>query len=323
MRVFVTGGNGFIGSVLVRKLIQQGWRVRCLLRTTSDVRRIADLDFERVTGDVRDSAAVAEGNRDCEAAIHLASIANWSNMSAKEMEDVVVGGTRNVLAAARQTGCAKLVYVSSSLAVCGSPKPKIFSEAAQNTLALDELGYSRAKTEAEGLCRQAVSQGLHVVIVNPCEVYGPDDTTLVTAGNLIDFAKSSPVWVCSGGTAVVHVDDVAAGIMAALDRGRPGERYILGGDNLTVRQIAELTLELFGQKKRIIQLPNWLVRGLAWVGHNLRIPLPFNPEVVPYATRYWLMDNSKACRELGVKFRGARETLMPTVQWLRESGYVK
>jgi dihydroflavonol-4-reductase len=235
-----------------------------------------------------------------------------------------VGGTRNVLAAARQLGCEKLVYVSSSLAVCGSRKPEVFSEAAiPNTLTYANMHYARAKAEAESLCRHAAREGLNVVIVNPGEVYGPNDTTLVTAGNLIDFAKSSPVWVCSGGTAVVYVDDVADGIIAALDRGRIGERYILGGDNLTVRQIAELALEFLGQKKAIIQLPNWIVRGLAWMGRSFRFPLPFNPEIVPYATRFWLMDNSKACRELGVKFRGARETLEPTVQWLRESGYVQ
>ena len=323
MRVFVTGGNGFIGSVLVRSLIQQGRQVRCLLRVSSDLRRIADLEVERATGDVRDPAAVLEGMRDCEAAIHLASISNWNHMSSIEMDDVVVGGTRNILAAARQLGCGKLVYVSSSLAVCGSAKPEIFSEAAPNTLALANMGYARAKAEAEHLCRLAASAGLNVVIVNPGEVYGPNDTTLVTAGNLIDFAKSSPVWVCSGGTAVVHVDDVAAGIIAALERGRAGERYILGGDNLTVRQIAEMALEFFGQKKPIIELPNPIVRGLAWLGRNFHIPLPFNPEIIPYATRFWLMDNSKACRELGVSFRGARETLQPTVQWLREAGYVQ
>src|SRR3954469_3188160 len=110
MRVFVTGGNGFIGSVLVRRLIQQGWRVRCLLRTTGDLRRIADLKIERATGDIRDPAAVLKGMRDCQAAIHLASISNWNHMSSSDMDDVVVGGTRNILAAARQLGCEKLVY---------------------------------------------------------------------------------------------------------------------------------------------------------------------------------------------------------------------
>jgi dihydroflavonol-4-reductase len=130
------------------------------------------------------------------------------------------------------------------------------------------------------------------------------------------------VRVCAGGTAVVHVDDVALAIVRALDRGRPGERYILGGENLTVRQIAELTLELLGKKRTVVQVPNGILRGVTRVARALRVPLPYNPHVVPYATRYWFMDSSKARRELGVAFRSARETLAPTLEWLKESGRI-
>jgi dihydroflavonol-4-reductase len=323
MRVFVTGGNGFIGSVVVRRLVERGATVRCLLRRTSDASRIAGLKFERVEGDVRDAQPWGEALRGCDAAIHLAAIANWSNIHSPEIDDVIVGGTRNVLEAARVAGCNRLVHVSSSLAVCGSTKPRVFNEASPNRLPSDKLVYARAKMMAEDLCRKAASQGLHVVIVNPCEVYGPHDDTLVTARNLIDFAKHAPVLVCAGGTAVVYVEDVAAGILAAMDRGRAGERYILGGENLTVRQIAELTLELLGQKKSIVQLPNWMISAVAWCGRTFHIPLPFDPEVVPYATRYWLMDSSKARHELGIDFRSARDTLRPTLQWLQESGHVQ
>ena len=323
MRILVTGANGFIGSVVVRKLIVADWVVRCLVRKASKTSRIDDLRFERAEGDVRDPSAVQAAVANCSAVIHLASIANWSDLSSREMDDVVVGGTKNVLKAAHSAGCSRVVYVSSSLAVCGSNKPQLFDENSRRPARLDRLQYARAKAEAESLCRQAGSEGLEVVVVNPGEVYGPNDITLVTAGNLIDFGKNSPVLVCGGGTAVVHVDDVAEGILAALDRGRPGERYILGGENLTVRQIAELTLEILGQKKTIIPLPTWFVRGLAWLGRNLGIPLPFNPEVIPYATKYWFMDNTKARHELGVEFRSARETLRPAVLWLQERGYIK
>jgi dihydroflavonol-4-reductase len=160
------------------------------------------------------------------------------------------------------------------------------------------------------------------MIVNPGEVYGPNDVERITAGNLIDFAKSAPVLVCDGGTAIVHVEDVAAGIIAALDRGRAGERYVLAGESLSVRALAELTLEILGQKKRIVQAPNAIVRALAWLGRNLKLPLPFNPHVIPYATLYWFVSGAKAERELGVRFRPAREVLTPTVNWLRESGAI-
>lgn len=322
MRVFVTGANGFIGSVVLRRLAERGHNLRCLLRAASDTSRIAEIDFERVEGDVRYPDPWFEAPRGCEAVIHLASISNWSSMSSRDMKEVVVGGTQNVLDAAMAAGCQRLVHVSSSLAVSGSKKPVVFDETVTNAAPVHKLSYAATKMEAEARCRRAVEKGFHVVIVNPCEVYGPDDRTLVTARNLIDFAKSSPVMVCAGGTAIVHVDDVAAGILAALERGCAGERYILGGENLTVRQIAELTLTLLNRRKPIIQVPNWIVRALAWVGRSFHMPLPFDPEVVPYATRYWLMDNSKAKRELGVSFRSARETLLPTLQWLQETGYV-
>jgi len=191
------------------------------------------------------------------------------------------------------------------------------------------------------------------VIVNPAEVYGPHDEKLVTAGNLVDFAHSDPVVVPTGGTSVVHIDDVAIGIVRAFEHGRVGERYILGGDNLSFKALATLTMEILdamkildceegesqrvhqgrnvashaeqSQKrpKRILLLPNMLLLMLAKVGSALRIPLPFEPAVIPYAVRFWWMDNSKAQTELGVSFRSARETLTPTLQWLIDAEHIR
>jgi dihydroflavonol-4-reductase len=128
--------------------------------------------------------------------------------------------------------------------------------------------------------------------------------------------------VCSGGTSVAYVDDVALGTVRALERGRPGERYILGGENMKVKDLATLTVELLGQKKRVMTLPNSVVRGLAKGALGLGIPVPFNPRVIPYATRYWFVDSSKATRELGVTFRSPRDCLGPTLAWLKETGRI-
>src|SRR5262249_8471418 len=146
----------------------------------------------------------------------------------------------------------RVVFVSSTTAINGSDEPQVFNENSEYTL--DDapgLSYAFAKRHAEGLCRSAFARGVSVVIVNPAEVYGPADTGFITAGNLLDFARSNPILVCAGGTSVVYIDDVATGILAALDRGRPGERYILGGENVTIRQLAELCLELLGRRSRI------------------------------------------------------------------------
>ena len=322
MRVFVTGGNGFIGSVVVRKLLEEKHEVRCLLRKTSKTERIDGVKFERVTGDVRDAESIRSGMEGCDAVIHLASLSNWNDIDSPLMTEVVIGGTQNILDAAEKTH-ARVVFVSSILAVNGSTEPKTFDESAEWTLADRKLSYSRAKRAAEKLCVDAWKERhIPTIIVNPGEVYGPNDTELITACNLLDFAKSKPVLVCTGGTSVVYVDDVALAVVRAAEKGRPGERYILGGENLTVKQLAELTLELLGQKKKIVTVPNGVLRGLATVAQTLHIPMPFNTHVVPYATKFWFMDSSKAQKELGVAFRSARETLGPTLSWLKESGRI-
>jgi dihydroflavonol-4-reductase len=322
MRVFMTGGNGFIGSVVTCALVARGYEVRCLLRSTSQTERIDGLPVERVFGDVREPGSLRAGMVGCDAVIHLASLSSWNDIQSPLLQEVVVGGTRHVLEAANAAGGLRTVYVSSSVAVNATHVPVVQNEDSPMTLRLERYPYARAKVAAEALCRAAAGRGLPVVIVNPGEVYGPNDTALITAGNLVDFATSYPVLACSGGTSVAHVEDVANGILAALERGRPGQRYILGGENLTVRQLAQLTLARLGQDKPILVLPNALVRALAAVGTTLRLPLPFNPAVIPYATRYWFMDNAKARTELGVSFRSAAEAVGSALRWLCESGRI-
>lgn len=321
--IFITGGSGFIGSRVVRQLINQGYNVRCLLRPTSDTTRIDDLPIERVIGDIRDKASVAAGMAGCDGVIHLASLSNWDDIHSPLMHEVVVEGSCNVLAAAQACGNLRTVYVSSIIAVNGAKEAQVQNEASPFTLRdRKSYSYAFAKQKVEAVCQEMAAAGLPVVIVNPAEVYGPHDDNLVTAGNLVDFAQSNPVLAPTGGTSVVHVDDVAAGIIAAYERGRVGERYILGGDNLTIRELAALTLELLGQEKRTVTLPNGLLMVLAKLGSALHLPLPFNPAVIPYAVRYWWMDNTKARAELGVGFRSARETLAPTLAWLVDGGYI-
>ncbi|MCQ3975420.1 MAG: hypothetical protein DPW09_18415 [Anaerolineae bacterium] len=323
-RLFITGGNGFIGSRVVRKLIEQGYSVRCLLRPTSRTDRIDDLAFERCAGDVRDLSSLRRGLSGCNGLIHLAGLSNWKEIHSPAMRQIVVTGTQNALQAAQSEGGLPVVFVSSLTTINGASQPCLLNEDSHFSLKDKKaFVYTYAKREAELLCQKAAWAGLPVVVVNPAEVYGPDDSGLVTAGNLVDFARSNPVFVSRGGTSVVHVDDVAAGIIAAFEKGRPGQRYILGGDNLTVKELATTTLSLLGQTKRIIVVPNRVLLGLAWLGRNWHLPLPFNPAVIPYAVRFWFADNSRARRELGLNFRSARETLEPTLRWLQNQGYIR
>lgn len=318
--VLLIGGGGFIGSAAARQLARAGARLRCLVRPGStNTARLQGLDWERVEGDITDAAAVARAVQGCRAVVHLASPTAWRDIDSPALESTVAAGTANVLDAAKDL---RVVYVSSVVAVDGSEAPQVFDEQSPFTLTDPALRYAHAKHGAEKLCREAAARGVDVVVVNPAETYGPGDTGLITAGSLKDFANSAPVMICTGGTSVVHVDDVAAGVVAALERGRAGERYILGGDNLTVRALAELTLELLGRKASILTVPNGLLRWIGRAALALNVPLPLEPRVIPYATRYWFVDSAKARRELGVSFRPAREVLAPTLAWLREAGHI-
>jgi dihydroflavonol-4-reductase len=323
MRVFVTGGNGFIGSAVVRALIAAGHGPVCLLRKKSRADRIEGLPIERVAGDVRDVASLRRGMVDCHATIHLAAPGGWAGDDPALLRDVIEGGTRNVVAAAAHYAGNRVVYVSSTAAIAASDEPRIFDERSEFNIRDKRLHYAHAKHRAEGLVLDAAERGLDVVIVNPGEVYGPGDTGLVSAQNLIDFAKSWPVLVCRGGTAIVDVDDVAAGIVAALDRGRTRERYILAGENLTIRQLADLTLQTLGRRAPVVPVPNWLARSAAGVASRLRLPFPYSPDVVAYATRYWFVNSAKARTELNVEFRDARATIGATIEWLIAAGYLK
>ena len=322
MKTCLIGGNGFIGSVVARQLIADGHEVRCTLRKTSKTERIDGLKLERVEGDVRDLASLEAAFEGCEAVIHLASPSAWADINSAQLESTVKTGTGNVLAAAKKTG-AKVVFCSSTIAIDCSDTPQVFDETSAFTIVDPKLRYAHCKHAAEEQCKEAAADGQHVVIVNPGEVYGPNDTGFITSGNLVDFAKSSPVLVSKGGTGIVFVDDVALGIVRAMERGRSCERYILAGPNLTIRELAELTLKLLGQKKRIVTMPTGVLRALTSGATAMKIPLPYIPEVIPYATRYWFMSNRKATEELGVRFRSAEEILGPTLTWLKDAGHIK
>jgi dihydroflavonol-4-reductase len=323
VRVFVTGGNGFIGSRVVRALVGAGHAVRCLLRPSSDTRRISDLPYEPHLGDVRDVASLRAGAAGCDGIIHLASLSAWSQIRSPRMREIVIDGTRHVLEAAEAAGGARVVFVSSATAVDGRPTRELLDESTPFRLPPEPFVYAHAKHEAEGICAAAAARGLPVVTVNPCEVYGPEDHDFITASYLRDTLKDWPAFATDGGTAVAHVDDVAAGIVAALERGRSGERYILGGDNLSVEQIIRATLELGGQPhKTVLRLPTgptliW-VRALAKLG----LPTPVDPDLLAHGVLWWHVSSAKAQAELGYRWRPHREVLADVVGWLQRAGHV-
>ncbi len=324
MKIFLTGGHGFIGSRVVRRLVAEGHAARCLVREHSKTHRIDDLSFEKVKGDVRDRASLVEGMQGMESCIHLASISSWTEMTSDALENTILGGTENIILAAQEAAVKRVVFVSSSMAVNASEGPQVFDENSAFTLTDPKYRYPLAKHRAEKRALElAAETGVEVVTVNPAEVYGANDDTFVTAGNLRDIIKDWPALACTGGSAVTHVDDVAQGITAALFQGRPGERYILGGENLEVKDIVRLTLEIAGIKKPILGMPNGVLKGVVFGMAKVGLPTPVVPELLTYATLYWFMNSEKAKNELGYAPRPARACLEPAIRWLYEAGHVK
>ena len=324
MKVFVTGGNGFIGSRVVHLLCQQGHTVRCLLRKTSNIQRIEGLDFESHYGDLRDPDSLTPGMEGCDGVIHLASISSWDAIRSPLMREVVVDGTANVLTAAVAAGGLRTVFVSSVAAVGATADPVIQTEESSFSLPPEPFVYAHAKTHAEALCREAYQQaGLPVVIVNPCEVWGPNDDDFITAEYARDTLKDWPAMTVTGGTALAHVDDIAAGIVAGLTKGRAGQRYILGGDNVAAPDLTKMILEAGGKPdKWVMKLPNGVTLALIRTLAKLRIPTPVNPDLLAHAVLYWFVDCSKAQDELDYTWRPAQETVQDLVGWLQEAGHV-
>jgi dihydroflavonol-4-reductase len=276
---------------------------------------------ERIEGDVLDLASVERGIAGCDATIHLACLSAWDQIDSPAIESVIVEGTRNVLIAARRG--IRVVHISSIAAIGGTRSPEVLNESTPFNLAAEPgFRYAKAKHRSEQLCREAASRGAEVVIVNPAETFGPDDTGLVTARSLVELLKSPLMVVCGGGTSIAHVEDVARGIVAALERGKSGERYILGGENVSHRELALLSLQIAGFQRPALTVPRFLVRWAARLTENFRLGLPLSPATAPYITRYWFMDNKKAAQDLQMTFRSARETLQPTIAWLQAEGHL-
>lgn len=321
-RILVTGGNGFIGSRVVRQLVETGYKVRCLLRASSRVDRIRDLAFEQMIGDILNPDSLLVAVQDCDAIVHLASLSNWNDLESSMLHRVVVAGTRHMLTAGNLCGQLPMVYVSSAAAINGSfDATTIFTETSAFTLPRDGFSYAHAKHEAEHVCLAFASKGYPVTIVNPTEVYGPDDTELVTAKTLLALASGPIIGVPRGGTSIVHVDDVATGIIAGLQRGVPGQRYILGSDNLSFTELAKLIHQLLGLRKSVVALPDNIIQLAAWLHRVSGVSLGISSAQAPYAIRYWYMQNQKAIDALGITFRPAAAILKPTLDWLSKAGF--
>ena len=257
MRALVTGASGFVGSAVARALCQAGWQVRALVRSGSDQRNLAPLPVQTVYGDITDSPSLDAALGECDALFHVAADYRLWTPDPQRLYQTNVEGTRKVLEAARRARIARIVY-TSSVATVGLPADRSPGNEATPVAVADMIGhYKRSKFLAEEVVREFARAGLPVVIVNPSTPIGPGDARPTPTGRLvIDAALGRMPAYVDTGLNIVHVDDVAAGHLRAFDRGRVGERYILGGENLTLREILAAISTLVGRQPPRVRLPN-------------------------------------------------------------------
>ncbi|MBI5315679.1 MAG: NAD-dependent epimerase/dehydratase family protein [Nitrospirae bacterium] len=326
MKALVTGATGFVGGAVARALVRRGIDVRVIARGGSDLQNLQGLPHELVTGDLRDQASLRSALTGCSQLYHVAAhYALWAK-DPSIFYDVNVLGTKNLLEAARDVGTERIVYCSTIGAIGLPPSGGLGTE--ETPVSLEQMAghYKRSKYLAEQEVLKLAKAGLPVVIVNPSAPVGAADVKPTPTGQIVvDFMKGRMPAYIETGLNIVDVDDVAAGHLLAMEKGRTGERYILGGKNLMLREVLEILSRLSGVKAPTIKLPRLAILPLAylnlWVanmtGQPPRIPLE-GVKMAKYKMHY---DCSKAIRELGIPQTPPEVALEKAVRWFRDHHY--
>ncbi|MBT8342346.1 MAG: NAD-dependent epimerase/dehydratase family protein [Desulfatitalea sp.] len=326
MKALLTGASGFLGSAVLRRLIEEGHAVRALVRAGSDRRNLAGLAVESVTGDLSDPACFPAALDGCDALFHVAADYRLWVTDPARMYAVNVDGTRRLMRAALRAGIQRIVYTSSvatlGLDRAGGPADE------QTPVGLgDMIGhYKRSKFMAEAMVRQmAAEKQLPVVIVNPSTPVGPRDVKPTPTGQMVLEAASGrmPAYVDTG-LNIVHVDDVAQGHLLAFHQGRAGRRYILGGQNLTLREIFDHIAAISGRPAPRIRLPHNLILPVArlmqmWAGRTGTQPR-VTVDGVRLAKKKMFFTCQRAETELGYGHRPVRAAFEDAIGWFRANG---
>lgn len=334
MNCFVTGASGFIGANLVHELVARGHRVKALIRPGGNLRELQGADFERVEGDVGDRAALAKEMQGCEWCFHAAASHHLWLPDYAPMYAANVDGTRNVLEGAVEAGCSRIVYTSTvgCIGLPGTSNGQATPTDETTPVSEEEMNnnYKLSKWKAELIAREMAARGAPVVIVNPSAPVGSRDAKPTPTGRIIlDFLdRRMPAYVDTG-LNWVHVRDVAVGHILAAEKGRVGERYILGNaeGNWTMIEALKVLAEIAGLPAPKIQVPYFLALATAHAGEALS-RLTGKPPRAPLAgvrmaKHKMFFSPAKAIRELGLPQTPPKQALADAVEWFRAKGYVK
>ena len=326
-KTLVTGGTGFVGRAVVTELLNAGSEVRVLARNPEHP-ALAGLSVEVAAGDLRDNASLALALKGCSRVFHVAADYRLWVPDPQEMYAVNVEGTRNLLAAAAAAGVERVVY-TSTVGALGNPGDGTPGNE-ETPVGLGEMvgHYKRSKFLAEQVALDFAQKGLPVVVVNPSTPVGPWDWRPTPTGQmLVDFLKGRMPAYLETGLNLVHVKDVARGHLLAAEKGRVGEKYILGHENLSLSRIFQMLGEISNLPAPRVKLPYGPVLALAYVNEFLakyisRGTPRLNVTAVRMAKKYMYFDNTKAVKYLGLTLTPVRRALEEAVDWFREQGYV-
>jgi dihydroflavonol-4-reductase len=329
MRVLLTGATGFVGGAVLRALVRAGREVRVLVRPDADRYNIRDMPVEIYHGDVRDRDTVRRATAGCQQVYHVAALYKlWVRRKA-EMYACNVTGTENILAAAREHNVEKVIY-TSSVAALGIPNDGTPGTEQTPVMLSHMVGhYKRSKFLAEQVALRYAQEGMPVVIVNPSTPVGAADVRPTPSGKMIiDFLDGKMRGFVDTGLNIVDVDDVAAGHLLAAEKGRVGEKYILGNANLTLLQILTILSELTNIPAPHFRVPYALALSVAYADAALARLWPWREPFVPpvgvkLSKKRMFFEATKAVRDLGLPQTPAREALRKAVVWFAENGYVK
>ncbi len=323
----ITGATGFIGSAVARNLVAAGFNVRALVRRQSPRTNLDGLEIEIIEGDMRDKGAVFSAAKGARYVFHLAADYRLWAPNPDEIMRTNLEGTQVVMETARDVGAERIIYTSSVATL----KPREDGSPTDETTPLSEeqgIGaYKRSKIAAERLVECMIGNGLPAIIVNPSAPIGPRDLRPTPTGRMIVEAASGrmPAFVDTG-LNVVHVDDVAAGHVAALRHGRIGERYILGGENMTLAELLGRIAHLMGRPPPRLRLPRILIYPLAFGAEAIAHLTKREPFVtldgLRMAKHRMFFTSAKAERDLGYKARPAEQGLRDALDWFRNAGYL-
>ncbi|MHB1413930.1 MAG: hopanoid-associated sugar epimerase [Chloroflexota bacterium] len=329
MKVLVTGVSGFVGGNLARELLRQGYQVKGFLRPQSDRRNLAGLAVEPAYGDLRDAESVERAMDGCDCVFHVAAAYTLWSRDPRSVYATNVEGTRNVLKAALAKGIRKVVYTSTESTIAGGEDGCLAESKDHKGKYVPAGDYKRSKYQAEQVAMDLGRQGLPVVVVNPTTPIGPGDLKPTPTGQIIvDFLNGRMPAYVNTGLNLIYVEDVVKGHILAMEKGRAGERYVLGCRNVTFQDMLGMLEQITGLKAPSLRIPIWLALGVAYVDEfaakNLLERTPRVPVAgVKTARRFRFFDCSKAVQELGLPQTPIEEALEKSVRWFRENGYAR